>query len=458
MKKSKKHIDLTTGGIGSKLVAFALPLLIGSLIQQLYGAVDLIFAGREIGKTASAAIGTSSMLITCLVGFFGGLNVGSGVIIAQLIGEKKDDKVRSAIQSALTLSLAGGIIFMAAGYLLAPVFLTLLRTPAEIKPEALLYLRIYFLSFLAIFVYNLGSGILRALGDSRTPLYAQLIGGLANVAMDYWFIHLMKNGVSGVAWATLISQTAAALAVLWGIGILPREWNPFRAKWKYEGQTALHMIRIGVPAGLQSLVITLSNVMAQYHINQCGSDAIAAFAAYYKIELLIYYPIVAMGQASQVFTAQNYGAGKLQRMKRGTWISLGICGGSALVISLISLFFGSQLFSVFTKDPDVIRVGIQLIQITFPFYFIYSVLQILGDGLRGMGETKRPMQVILVNICLIRTALLFILVPVIGDARGIAMVYPITWFLTGLGMIPCYLAHFRKISAEKKRSGVQEAC
>ena len=441
--------DLTTGTIWKRLLFFAIPLLLSSLVQQLYNTVDLIFVGNMINKSASAAIGASSLLITCLVGFFGGMSVGSGVVISHIFGAKEKEKLSRAVHNTAALSIAGGILLLVIGYFFAPVYLRLLNTPAELKVSAVSYLRIYFLSLISMFLYNLGSGVLRALGDSRSPLYAQAAGGLANVIMDYLFIRLFENGVDGVAWATVVSQTVAAGFTLYHLMRLDPVYSLKLRKVAFDKPVLKEVIRIGIPAGTQSLVITLSNVMAQYHINSFGEDAIAAFTAYFKVELIIYLPIVAFGQAIMAFSGQNMGAKNYRRMREGTRICLAMSMALAAVTSVLALLFGPQLFRIFNKEAPVIETGCRIIGITFPFYFIYSILQILGDSLRGAGKVKQPMYIIMVNICMIRTCLLFLIAPRVGNVRGVAVTYPITWALTAVCMTVYYMKFHRKLRKEE---------
>ena len=430
--------DLTIGSIRQKLIAFALPLLLGSLVQQLYNTVDLIFVGNVIGKSASAAIGASTLLITCLIGFFSGMSVGSGVVIAQIYGARNEEKLSLAIHNTAAFCLTGGLVLMGMGYVLAPVFLRLIGTPESIQPAAAGYLRIYFLSFPSVVIYNLGSGVVRALGDSRTPLYAQIAGGLTNVAMDYLFVTIFADGINGVAWATLLSQSVAAVIIVRCLTKLKDNYALRLNKIAFERSTMKEVLRIGLPAGAQSLVITLSNVAAQYHINSLGEDAIAAFTAYFKVELLIYYPIVALGQANMTFSGQNLGAGNLKRVRQGTLQCTLMSIALAVITAAISIPLGGALFRVFSWEESVILLGRQIIGITFPFYPIYSILQIVGDCLRGIGKSRGPMLIIFVNICIIRTVLLFAVVPHWQDIRAVALTYPITWALTSGCMLVYY--------------------
>ena len=450
---AKKQMDLTEGPITRKLILFALPLLAGSLVQQLYNTVDLIFVGNFIDKSAAAAIGASSLLITCLVGFFGGMGVGSGVVISQIYGSGDRDRLSRAIHNTAALILTAGLMMMAFGYALAPLFLRLLRTPVTIQGSAVGYLRIYFLSFLSVVAYNFGAGALRALGDSRSPLYAQIFGGLLNVLTDYLFVRVFENGVNGVAWATLISQTAAAAFVIVCLARKDPAYALRLRKIAFDREILKKVLAVGIPAGAQSLVITLSNVMVQYHINSFGEDAIAAFTAYFKVELIIYLPIVALGQAIMTFAGQNVGAGNWSRVRRGTVICAAISMALAAATSAAAIPLGGHLFRMFIREQTVIDLGRKIIGVTFPFYFIYCVLQIFGDSMRGVGRSKVPMIIILVCLCLIRTALLFIIVPRLPDVRGVAAAYPVTWALTSAAMLTYYL----KFHRDRERNGPEQA-
>ena len=442
--------DLTQGPIRKKILLFAVPLLLSSLIQQLYNTVDLIFVGNFIGKSASSAIGVSSLLVTCLVGFFSGMSVGSSVVVSHLYGSKDKGKLYQTVHTAVALSFVGGILLMLLGYFLAPHYLKLINTPVTLQADAVSYLRIYFVSLISVMTYNIGSGVLRALGDSYTPLYAQIVGGIMNVLANTLFIVVFDFGITGAAWATMISQSFAAAIVLYKLTKLDSAYALRLPKIKINWEILKRIIQIGIPAGMQSLVITFSNVMAQFQINSLGENQIAAFTAYFKVELIIYLPIVAIGQAAMTFVGQNIGAKNYERVHTGTRQIL-IMGMILIVpLSLGALAMGPILFRVFTNDVSVIDLGLQIIQVTFPFYFIYPILQVLGDSLRGMGKVHQPMLIVLINICIIRTILLFIIVPRYPDIRGVAVTYPITWGLTSVCMVAYYLYH-------KKRSSINLA-
>lgn len=441
--------DFTEGPIWKKLFIFVVPLLLSSLVQQLYNTVDLIFVGNFLGTDASSAIGASSLLITCLVGFFGGMSVGSGVVVSHAYGTTAKADLKATIHNAVALSLVGGALMMAAGYILAPLYLKLVNTPLYLQADASGYLKIYFLSLISIVTFNICAGVIRALGDSKSPLYAQLLGGIANILLNTLFIITFKNGIHGVAWATLISQFLSAAIMIHKLTKLNCRYALQFKDIHFDLRILKRMIGIGIPAGTQSLVITLANVMAQYHINTISlltsAAAIASFTVYFKVELVIYLPILAAGQATMMFVGQNMGANNYERVAECTKQCLLFGLIITVVTSSLALIFGEQLFRVFIKDPEVIKLGLQIIHITFPFYFIYAILQIFGDSLRGLGKAKPPMYIMMLNICLIRTALLYLIVPRFPDVRGVAVTYPVTWALTAVCMGIYYTSHMKKI-------------
>lgn len=440
MKTGKKrNINLTEGPIAKSILLFALPLLGSSLVQQLYHTVDLLYVGRSLGKNASAAIGASSMMVTCLIGFFGGLAVGAGVMIARYYGAKDARMVRRSMETTLSLAAISSALIMILGIAGAPLFLRLLSTPVEIRADATAYLRIYFLSSFFIVFYNMGSGAIRAMGESFSPLMYQLAGGIVNVIADGIFVFGLHLGVRGVAWATLFSQGMAAFLTLrYLYRLTPPEIRPDPRRCAPDGGITKEILRIGIPAGCQTLVIALSNVIAQYFINSLGTVAIAAFTAYLKVELPIYLPMVAIGHAVMTFFSQNLGAGQMERAQKGTRVCLGICVLLTIVSSVTILLLGHGAFSLFSREEAVIRTGVRIISVSFPFYTLYCVLQVYGDALRGAGESRAPMWIILANICVLRSVVMAVLMPHWPDVRTIAASYPITWFFTALEMALYY--------------------
>lgn len=450
MKKILKNTSLTEGVIWKQLLLFALPLLGASLIQQLYNTVDLWFAGNLINdKNAIASVGASSMLITCIVGFFTGISVGISVIVSHCIGAKKFEKIYNTIQTAMGLSIIGGIVLSTFGISFASTFLTIMNTPKEIFYQSLSYIRIYMLSMIFILTYNAMSGVIRALGNSKVPLIIQLIGGLVNVLMDFISIRFWHLGIEGIAWATMFSQGISAILSVIYLTFFTKDYNLDLKKLHIYGYVLKDIIKIGVPTGFQSLIITLSNVFIQYKINSFDVNSISAFAIYFKIELVIYLPIVAFGQAMMTFTGQNIGANKPERVKKGiiTCIVMGVT--YTIISSILLINFGDKAFSIFNHDIDVISCGLKIIKISFPFYFVYVILEVLADTIRGTGNSLSPMVIIMLNICGLRTILLEIFTYINPVLESVAWVYPISWITTAISLTIYYRINSKKLLSRK---------
>lgn len=433
--------NLSEGPIGKSLILFALPLLGSSLIQQLYSTFSLIFVGHILGKEASAAVGASSLLVSCVVGFFTGMSVGSGIVAAKFFGSGNETSLKKAIQTSMTVSLAGGAFLAVLGYLLTPFLLGLLNTPAGILDQAADYLRFYFLSLVSLVSYNMGAGILRALGNSKSPMVYQLIGGLSNIGTNALFIWFLDWGLKGAAIAILFSQTLAAVLVLRRLTKLDSAYSLTFRKILIDTTIFKKILYIGIPAGVQSMVITLSNLIVQYHINGLGVDSIAAFTAYFQVELSIYLPILAFGQAATTFTSMNIGAGKTDRVRQGVKTGLAISICTTIGLSLITLLLSAKAFALFSNDADVIAIGRRLAFIAFPFYFFYAILEVLGSTIRGAGKTLPPMVIVLLNLCLLRTALLYPVMEFFPSASSVIAVFPLSW----AGAALCLWLYYRKV-------------
>lgn len=425
---------LTEGKIAKPLLLFAVPIFLSSLIQQLYNTVDLVFVGTFLESRSAAAVGASSLIASCMVSFFTGLSVGATVIVAQIFGASDTKNIEKAIGTSISLSILGGGILSAIGFFGSSVFLRWMNTPQGILEEASAYLRIYFISIVFLIIYDMGAGILRALGDSKGPMEAQLAGGILNVILDVLFVVVLKKGINWVAYATVIAQVLAAFMILIRINRLEYKGQYLKIDWGIFSK----IIKIGIPAGIQTLVITVSNVFVQYCINGYGIINIAAFTAYFKIELFIYLPIIALGQAITAFSGQNTGAGDYVRVKQGAKICICIGFVFTVLISAALIVFRHPVFYLFNREEAVIESGMKIMCITFPFYWLYVVLEILGDTIRGAGKVMPPMIIILVNLCVVRTIILFIVNSFYQDVRAVAVTYPITWALAA----GCMLAYF----------------
>ncbi|MGN0204449.1 MAG: MATE family efflux transporter, partial [Coprococcus sp.] len=375
-----RSVSMTEGHIGRTMIAFILPLIGSSIFQQLYNTADFFFVGNFLGKTAAAAVGASSSLVVCSIGLFSGISVGTGVVVAQAIGAGKNGQADKAMHSSLLFGLIGGMILMLFGIAFAPAVLRLLDTPENVIPEAVLYIRIYFLSLPASVLYNMGAGTLRACGDSKTPFKILVICGLVNILGDILFILIIPLGVAGVAIATIICQWLSLIMVM---GYLLQDGRPVRfqvKKLSIDMKILKAVLHIGLPSGIQTIVISFSNVMVQYYINGFGETAVAAFATYYKVENFIYLPIMAFGQAATTFSGQNTGAGQFKRIRRGTGIAAIMGIVVTLCISGAILMFPETVFGWFMRDADVVADTLKIALVSFPFYWIYPIMEVTGGA------------------------------------------------------------------------------
>lgn len=443
--KNNSH-TLTKGSVGKGILLFALPLLGSSLIQQLYSTVDLIFVGQLLGTKASAAIGASGLIVTCLIGFFNGMAVGTNVFAARHYGARRFEQLKKLIQTIFWTGIIGGFFLTVIGLVLSPVFLTWMGTPESIFPLAVRYLRIYMASMISVVSYNLLSGVLRALGDSRTPMLYQFFGGIINVFADFIFLYVFHMGVEGTAFATLFSQTFAAIGVMIH---LYRLKEPYALRIRFSDcslKEFTDILKVGVPAGVQSIIITLSNIIIQSQINTLGVTSVASFTVYFRVELIIYLPIVALGQAVVSFIGQNYGAGNWERIKKGN--RLCIFGGSLITFASCILLIIAMpvILNVFTKDAAVAAQTLEIVKVTFPFYFFYTVLECFSSNLRGFGKAFLPMIVTVISFCGFRIIALFALMAKNPSPDKVALSYPISWGIAAAAMAMLYVRNNRNRS------------
>ena len=443
--KNNSH-TLTKGSVGKGILLFALPLLGSSLIQQLYSTVDLIFVGQLLGTKASAAIGASGLIVTCMIGFFNGMAVGTNVFAARHYGARRFEQLKKLIQTIFWTGIIGGFFLTVIGLVLSPVFLTWMGTPESIFPLAVRYLRIYMASMISVVSYNLLSGVLRALGDSRTPMLYQFFGGIINVFADFIFLYVFHMGVEGTAFATLFSQTFAAIGVMIHLYRLKKTYA-LRIRFSdCSLKEFTDILKVGVPAGVQSIIITLSNIIIQSQINTLGVTSVASFTVYFRVELIIYLPIVALGQAVVSFIGQNYGAGNWERIKKGN--RLCIFGGSLITFAACILLIIAMpvILNVFTKDAAVAAQTLEIVKVTFPFYFFYTVLECFSSNLRGFGKAFLPMIVTVISFCGFRIVALFALMAKNPSPDKVALSYPISWGIAAAAMAIIYVRNNRNRS------------
>lgn len=443
--KNNSH-TLTKGSVGKGILLFALPLLGSSLIQQLYSTVDLIFVGQLLGTKASAAIGASGLIVTCMIGFFNGMAVGTNVFAARHYGARRFEQLKKLIQTIFWTGIIGDFFLTVIGLVLSPVFLTWMGTPESIFPLAVRYLRIYMASMISVVSYNLLSGVLRALGDSRTPMLYQFFGGIINVFADFIFLYVFHMGVEGTAFATLFSQTFAAIGVMIHLYRLKKTYA-LRIRFSdCSLKEFTDILKVGVPAGVQSIIITLSNIIIQSQINTLGVTSVASFTVYFRVELIIYLPIVALGQAVVSFIGQNYGAGNWERIKKGN--RLCIFGGSLITFAACILLIIAMpvILNVFTKDAAVAAQTLEIVKVTFPFYFFYTVLECFSSNLRGFGKAFLPMIVTVISFCGFRIVALFALMAKNPSPDKVALSYPISWGIAAAAMAILYVRNNRNRS------------
>lgn len=443
--KNNSH-TLTKGSVGKGILLFALPLLGSSLIQQLYSTVDLIFVGQLLGTKASAAIGASGLIVTCMIGFFNGMAVGTNVFAARHYGARRFEQLKKLIQTIFWTGIIGGFFLTVIGLVLSPVFLTWMGTPESIFPLAVRYLRIYMASMISVVSYNLLSGVLRALGDSRTPMLYQFFGGIINVFADFIFLYVFHMGVEGTAFATLFSQTFAAIGVMIHLYRLKKTYA-LRIRFSdCSLKEFTDILKVGVPAGVQSIIITLSNIIIQSQINTLGVTSVASFTVYFRVELIIYLPIVALGQTVVSFIGQNYGAGNWERIKKGN--RLCIFGGSLITFAACILLIIAMpvILNVFTKDAAVAAQTLEIVKVTFPFYFFYTVLECFSSNLRGFGKAFLPMIVTVISFCGFRIVALFALMAKNPSPDKVALSYPISWGIAAAAMAILYVRNNRNRS------------
>lgn len=433
-----KTRNMTEGNIWMHLILFALPLLIGNLFQQLYNTVDSIVVGNFVSKTALAAVGSTDNIINTIIGFFSGLATGAGVVISHSFGSGDKKALHRAVHTTITLTFVLSIFFTIAGLLLAPLFLKLMATPEDVLPEASAYLRIYFAGVSGLMIYNMGSGILRAVGDSRRPLYILILCAVTNIVLDLAFVVYLGAGVEGVAYATIISQWISAILVL---VILTKEQSDYRLVWKdlrIDKRTTLSILRIGLPAGLQMAITSFSNVFVQSYINQFGSSCMAGWTTYGKLDKFCLLPIQSLGLAITTFVGQNLGAKKMERARKGTAYAVILSIGAALVLMMPVMAAAPMLAALFTKDPEVIAYGVRFIRLMMPFYVAISFNQILGNALRGAGNSVVPMILMMSSFIVFRQIYLFAISHIYNTITSVALGYPFGWILCSVLLLIYY--------------------
>lgn len=430
---------MTEGPIWKKIITFALPLFLGNLFQQLYNTADSLIVGNFLGSNSLAAVSSSGHLIFLLVGFFNGMAVGAGVVTARYYGARQNDNVSRAVHTTVALGIAAGILLTAFGLFSTPVILGWMGTPADVLPESVTYVRIYFTGSLAFVLYNVFVGILQSVGDSRHPLVYLIISSAVNVALDLLFIAVLGFGVGSAALATVISQFLSALLCLIRLLRTRAEYQIVPREIRFDGFMLRQIVANGFPAGFQNSIIALANVVVQSNINKFGKMAVAGCGAYSKIEGFVFLPITCFALAMTTFVSQNLGARQYERAKKGARFGI-IC--SVITAELVGVFiyrFSPALIAAFNRDPQVIASGTAQARTVTLFYFLLAFSHCIAGILRGAGKSTVPMAVMMVFWCIVRVSYITVIIRFIPDIRMVFWAYPLTWSLSSVVFLGYFL-------------------
>ena len=447
-----QNMSITEGPIWKSMLPYFLALLLGAFFQQLYNTVDAIIVGRAVSSDALAAVGGSAaMVVNLFVGFFLGLSSGASVVISQFFGAGRRDEVSKAVHTAIAMAIIGGAIITIIGVFLSPWIIRAMNTPPETIDASTVYLRIFFLGMIPNLVYNMGAGILRAVGDSRRPLIVLVISCVANIALDVLFVITLGMGkrgdvpgVTGVAVATILCQLLSAAIIC---GILMRSEGSYKLniqKIRVDHDMLIRIIRIGLPAAFQSTMYTFSNILIQSSINEFGKDTAAAWAAYGKIDVVFWMTINALGTSATTFVGQNFGAGKYDRVRSSARQAAIIALAITIPLTAFIYFGRIGILHIFVKEQSVIDIGDQMIRFLAPFYFTYIGVEIFSSSLRGMGDALPPMLITLSGICILRVAWILIAFPINRTVEMIEWSYPITWITTSVLFAFYYFYYINK--------------
>ncbi len=427
---ARYDVDMTQGSTTRHLVRFALPLLAGNLFQQLYNMVDTWVVGNFVSNEAFSAVGTVTPIINTLIGFFLGMSSGAGVVISQYYGAHRPEKVREAVHTAMLLTVIMGVVFTGVGIAMTPLMLELMKTPAEVAPDQTAYLTIYFAGIMGLLLYNMGSGILRAVGDSQRPFYFLLVSAGVNTALDLLFVLKFGMGVEGVAYATIIAQAVSAvltIAVLIGYdGSVKLSLRDLRIHWRMLKK----IVAVGIPAALQMAITAFSNVFVQGYINHFGADCMSGWTAYTKIDQLVILPVQSLSLASTTFVGQNLGVGNVERAKGGVRRALYLSFAVTAVLLVPVLTLAPDMTAFFNSKPEVVSYGALLLRLLSPFYFFFCINQIYSGALRGSGNSQVPMFIMLGSFVVFRQIYLYVMANYISnEIVPIALSYPAGWFV-----------------------------
>ncbi len=454
MAKRNYEIDMCNGPLLGKILRFALPLMLSGILQLLFNAADIIVVGQFTGKEALAAVGSTGSLINLIVNVFVGLSIGTNVLVAQYIGAQDVKNVSDTVHTSILVSLIAGTVLIFIGIFLAEPMLTLMGTPDDVLDQATLYMRIYFIGMPANMLYNFGAAILRAFGDTQRPLFFLFIAGVVNVVFNLIFVIIFHMGVAGVAIATVMSQTISAVLVLL---CLLRADGMYKVYWKQlkiHKDKLLGMARIGLPAGLQGAIFSISNVLIQSSINSFGSVVMAGSTAASNIEGFVYTSMNAIYQANLSFTSQNVGAQKYSRINHITFLCIGVVTAVGVVMGVGATLLGTPLLHIYNSDPQVVAYGLERMRMVCMPYFLCGIMDVMVGSMRGLGYSILPMVVSLAGACGIRILWIFTVFAADRTIDVLFLSYPVSWAITAVVHILCFAVARRKFP---KTDGVPAA-
>ena len=437
--RGRSDADMTQGTIWKLLLQFAIPMMVGQLFQVMYNTVDTIVVGQFVGKEALAAVGSTGSIINMLVGLANGLSMGASVVISQAYGAHDYKKLHDAVQTTMVITFIACGIATVAGVLIVTPMLYFMDTPEDVFDAAKLYLTIYFAGITGLLIYNMGSGILRAVGDSKRPLYFLVTSALLNIVFDLLFVLGFKMGVAGVACATILAQFISALLVLYSLSHTDAPYGIRWSRLKVERDTLKRVLAIGLPTSIQQAVTSFSNVFVQSYINYFGSACMAGWSSYNKLDSFVLIPMQAVAMASTTFVGQNFGAGQMERARKGVNQAMIISLIVSALLGVVAMVFAKPLMRLFTSEADVLEYGVRFVHIITPFYLLCCVNQIYAGALRGIGNAKIPTIIMLGSFVVFRQLYLLANSLLGNSLVGMSLAYPMGWVMCSLLMTVCYL-------------------
>ena len=438
MKNNKYEIDMCNGTLMDKLISFSLPLMLSGILQLLFNAVDISVVGRFTGRQALAAVGSTTALINIFTNLFIGISLGANVLAARFYASGKEKEMSETVHTSITLALISGLVMALAGVLLARFALNLMGTPNDVIDQSVLYMRIYFLGMPFFMLYNYGAAILRAVGDTKRPLFFLVISGMTNAVLNLVLVIVFHMGVAGVAIGTIVSQLISSILVLRCLYTSNTSYRLYFSKLGIKTQYLKQIFQVGIPAGIQSTVINLSNALLQSSVNSFGSVAMAGYTAANNIFGFLYMSVNAVTQSCMSFTSQNYGVKKLKRMDRVLLDCMILSVGVTLTLGCGAYFFGPELLKIYTSDADVIRCGVEVLAFTTVPYFCCGIMDLLPGALRGMGYSGVPMILSIIGTVGTRIVWIFGLFPAHRSLSLLFISYPVSWILTILMQAVCF--------------------